>query len=71
MEIEREPSSGDEADKASYFIESVIDDHVKAAMRLASEIPVGIAGTCDLCGNDYVRLVGGACGYCRDRYKLP
>ena len=71
MEIDREDCHGDEADRATYFIESVIDDHVKEAMRRASEIPVGIAGTCDLCGSDYIRLVNGACGFCRDRYKLP
>lgn len=71
MEIDREDFHGDEADRATYFIESVIDDHVKEAMRRASEIPEGIAGTCDMCGNDYVRLVNGACGFCRDRYRLP
>ena len=37
MEIDREPHSGDEADRASYFIESVIDDHVKEAMRRAAD----------------------------------
>ena len=29
MKIDRDISPGDEADRASYFIESVIDDHVK------------------------------------------
>ncbi len=60
----------DDADRADSFIESVIDDHVAAAMRMAQEIPVGVAGTCDYCGEDFSRLVNGACGYCRDRYKL-
>lgn len=71
METDRDDYRGDEADRATYFIESVIDDHVKAAMIRAAEIPVGVSGTCDLCGNDYVRLVNGACGFCRDRYRLP
>ena len=68
MEIDREPHSGDEADRASYFIESVIDDHVKEAMRRAAEIPVGEAGDCDSCGEFFTRLVDGMCGRCRDKY---
>ena len=68
MEIDREPNNGDDADKASYFIESVIDDHVKEAMRRAAEIPVGEAGDCDSCGEFFTRLVDGMCGRCRDKY---
>ena len=60
----------DDADKADYFIESVIDDHVKEAIRKSADIPVGIAGDCDLCGDYFSRLVGGACGYCRDKFGL-
>ena len=68
MEIDREPNNGDEADRASYFIESVVDDHVKEAMRIAAEIPVGIPGECDGCGEFFTRLVDGMCGRCRDKY---
>ena len=68
MEIDREPNNGDDADKASYFIESVIDDHVKEAMRRAAEIPVGEAGDCDGCGEHFMRLVDGMCGRCRDKF---
>ena len=50
MEIDREDFHGDEADRATYFIESVIDDHVKDAMRRAAEIPEGKSGDCDICG---------------------
>ena len=39
----------DEADRAEYFIESVIDDHVKEAMRKAADIPIGNPGDCDGC----------------------
>ena len=49
MEIEREDCHGDEADRATYFIESVIDDHVKDAMRRAAQIPEGVAGECSIC----------------------
>ena len=68
MEIDREPNNGDEADLASYFIESVVDDHVKEAMRRAAEIPVGEAGECDSCGEFFTRLVDGMCGRCRDKF---
>jgi len=70
MEIEREDCHGDEADRATYFIESVIDDHVKDAMRRAAEIPPGNPGECDICGEYLSRLVDGACGFCRDRFGL-
>ena len=60
----------DEADRADYYIESVIDDHVKEAMRKAADIPQGFAGTCDLCGDYFSRLVDGACGRCRDKYRI-
>lgn len=60
----------DDLDKASYFIESVIDDHVRDAMRAAQNIPVGNPGDCDGCGDYFSRLVNGMCGFCRDKFKL-
>lgn len=39
--------------------------------RKANEIPKGVPGECDLCGEDMPRLVGGVCAPCRDRHKLP
>ena len=68
MEIDRDISPGDEADRASYFIESVIDDHVKEAMLRAAEIPVGIAGECTSCGEWSMRLVDETCAPCRDKF---
>lgn len=69
MEIDRN-TGGDEADRSDYFIESVIDDHVKEAMRRAAEMPIGVSGDCEWCGYWHSRLVRGACGGCRDKYKL-
>ena len=69
MEIERDIPS-DPIDRADYFIESVIDDHVKDAMRRASEIPAGNSGDCDICGEYFSRLVNGCCGFCRDKFKI-
>lgn len=60
----------DEADRSEYFIESVIDDHVKEAMRKSLEIPIGNPGECSYCGEFNERIVNEACSPCRDRYGL-
>ena len=39
--------------------------------RKAAEIPKGVPGECDLCGEDMPRLINGVCAPCRDRHKLP
>lgn len=44
---------------------------IKAARDQAENMPTGEPGDCDLCGEWYGRLVGGACARCRDRYRLP
>lgn len=61
----------DEVDTANDHIEREEAAALKAvqAKRLAQ--PVGSPGDCDLCGEYMVRLVNGACGFCRDKYKLP
>jgi len=68
MEIDRDDYRGDEADRAELYIESVIDDHVKEAMRQAAEIPVGEAGECSSCGEWSMRLVDETCAPCRDKF---
>jgi hypothetical protein len=70
MEIDREDCHGDEADRATYFIESVIDDHVRDVMRRAAQIPKGTHGDCDICGEYFTRLVNGCCGRCRDEFRI-
>lgn len=37
----------------------------------AKDIPPGVPGDCDLCGEWSGRLINGACAPCRDRRKLP
>lgn len=54
----------DEADKTSERME------VQEAADIA-EIPKGIPGECERCGEPSWRLVGGACAPCRDKFKLP
>ena len=39
--------------------------------RKAAEMPKGVPGICERCGEDMPRLVGGVCAPCRDRRKLP
>ena len=58
----------DPIDRADYFIESVVDDHVKEAMRKAAEIPKGTAGECTSCGEWSMRLVDETCSPCLDKF---
>ena len=61
----------DEADRSDKKIEDAVNDGVNEASRAVAAMPQGEAGECDLCGEFMLRLVGGACAPCRDRYKLP
>ena len=69
MDIER-ITEADPIDAADYYIESVIDDHVKEAMRKCAEMPKGHPGDCDICGEYFSRLVDNVCGFCRDKYGI-
>ena len=69
MEIDRDIPA-DPIDRADYFIESVIDDHVKEAMLRAAQIPEGVAGECSICGEWSGRLVNDACSPCRDKFGI-
>lgn len=44
---------------------------LQAVRTAATEIPKGVPGDCDLCGEHSMRLVEGACAPCRDKYHLP
>ena len=58
----------DEADIANDKAEWDLAQAIRAA---AHDIPPGVAGNCDLCGEWSGRLIHGACAPCRDRYRLP
>ena len=58
----------DAADQASDLIERRVTEEVS---KRAADIPKGRPGDCDMCGEWFGRLVGGACVPCRERYKLP
>jgi len=47
------------------------EDRDRAIAAAAADIPKGVEGECELCGEWFGRLVGGACVPCRNRYHLP
>lgn len=58
----------DEIDLAQERDEIARADAVRAASK---EIPPGVPGECELCGEWSGRLIKGVCAPCRDRWKLP
>lgn len=46
-------------------------DRESAIRAAAKPLPAGKPGPCDLCGEESMRLIEGACAPCRDRYGLP
>ena len=59
----------DEVDNANEIAEFK-REHAIAEIRAKAQLPAGVAGECDLCGEHSPRLVKGACAPCRDKYKL-
>ena len=59
----------DEIDKA----QELEEHHRQNALvnRPRFTLPPGTPGDCELCGEFFSRLIDGACGHCRDKYKLP
>lgn len=60
----------DDIDRAGAHIESTEKLLVDAARQAAADIPAGAPGECSYCGEKFPRLVSGACGRCRDEFKL-
>lgn len=47
-------------------------EHLSRSLaRISGDIPAGVAGECDECGEQMPRLVGGRCGFCRDGRRPP
>lgn len=57
----------DEADKATEHESEFLDNAIKAA---PGDIPPGVEGDCELCGEWFGRLVDGACVPCREKRGL-
>ena len=60
----------DDADKAGDHVEKTEIANIAAIREKAANIPVGKPGECEYCGYEFERLVGGACGRCRDEFKI-
>jgi len=54
----------DEADRAQILEEAEREAGIKAASK---ELAIGEPGECRLCGEDFERLIMGACGPCREQ----
>lgn len=57
----------DDADITSARLEK---EEVERNALLKYDIPEGIEGDCELCGEWFGRLIHGVCVPCRDKYKL-
>lgn len=54
----------DDVDLASALSQAHLERSIRAAR---APVPIGAPGTCDDCGDDSLRLVGGRCAPCRDK----
>lgn len=60
----------DEVDRAQDLERMSNEDALRAARKKAQSMPTGEPGECEWCGEYFTRLVNGACGRCRDKWKL-
>jgi len=58
----------DEIDIANERAQVALDAAIKAQSK---DIPPGVAGECERCGEHSLRLINQTCAPCRDKYKLP
>lgn len=58
------------ADAADIAGNNIDDELARRVAATRSDIPPGIAGVCDLCGENSPRLIGCACARCRDKHGL-
>jgi RNA polymerase-binding transcription factor DksA len=60
----------DIADKTSERMEVQEAADIAEIRRKAAEMPKGVPGECERCGEPSWRLINGVCAPCRDRHKL-
>lgn len=60
----------DDADRADIRIEEITSDAILEARLFVQAMDDGKSGECDFCGGYFTRLVDGACGWCRDKYRF-
>ena len=61
----------DEMDMSSATSDLLDEVAIANVREVASKIPDGAPGDCDMCGEWSGRLVNGVCAPCRDRYGFP
>lgn len=62
----------DDADRTLADLERMDEAEERARAKLpVYQIPAGVPGDCDLCGEWFGRLIRGACVACRKKYHLP
>ena len=61
----------DIADVTGERMEAQEAANIAEIRRKAAEMPKGVPGECERCGEDMPRLINGVCAPCRDRHKLP
>lgn len=59
---------GDIIDRANDVAQAMLDAQIDDASK---PLPPGEPGVCSHCDEYKPRLIGGACGRCRDTYGLP
>ena len=60
----------DIADQAGDLMDEEESRRVAMIRKKSERMEKGYAGECEYCGYEFSRLVNGACGRCRDEYKL-
>lgn len=58
----------DNADIAFELADAAVS---RGLATIAADIPAGVAGECDDCGEPMPRLIDGRCGFCRDGRRPP
>lgn len=61
----------DHVDIANPDIERWVAREERKIRAAAASMPTGEPGECDLCGEEFARLVHGVCARCRDARGLP
>lgn len=65
---ERTITVADETEIAFELAEARVQRSLAA---IAADLPAGVSGECEECGEQMPRLVGGRCGFCRDGRRPP
>lgn len=60
----------DDVDITEERASQMLEASVTKVRQAAANMPAGVPGECELCGEWSGRLVDGACAPCRDRFSM-